>query len=177
MIQSISIIGNGKVSQYLEKAFLQSGIEVQVYARNPKLKQHLALNKLRGNNDLTIICVSDAAIASLSSSIPQQRGILVHSSGTAPLNTLDSKHPNRGIFYPLMSINAQTNLSLGDVPFCLEASSAACLKELETWADINKFNHYHIQSEQRKQLHLAAVISQNFTNYLYHWAFYRYAGR
>ncbi|QNR23820.1 Rossmann-like and DUF2520 domain-containing protein [Croceimicrobium hydrocarbonivorans] len=170
MIHKIAIIGNGKVGTFLSKAFADMGLDVSVYARNPKSASQKKLSELGDDSDLCLICIADRNIAELTKCIPAQKGILAHSSGTVPLEDLDIRHPNRGIFYPLMSLQAESEVDIQSIPFCLEASSESILNQLKSWAQSLDLSYYEIDSKKRKQLHLAAVISHNFSNYLYHWA-------
>ncbi|WP_421753209.1 Rossmann-like and DUF2520 domain-containing protein [Croceimicrobium sp.] len=170
MIHKIAIIGNGKVGTFLAKAFAKMGLDVSVYARNPKSASQKKLSELGDDSDLCIICIADRNIAELTKCIPAQKGIIAHSSGTVPLEALDSRHPNRGIFYPLMSLQAHSDLDIKTIPFCLEASADTTLRDLKSWAQALELTYYEINSKKRKQLHLAAVISHNFSNFLYHWA-------
>lgn len=171
MIESVSIIGNGKVARYVHRSLLGFGVKVQVYARNPQASDERELKDLATDSDLCLICISDDRIGEVSRQIPTQQGILAHSSGSVSLETLDKKHPKRGIFYPLMSINEESQTDLSLIPFCLEANDASQLKHLEEWCSRMGLKHYHVPSTMRRQLHLAAVVSHNFSNYFYHWAF------
>lgn len=174
MIKSVSILGNGNVGAYLALAFRQMGIEVSVYARHPK-GNDLALERLDGQADLCLLCIPDRFIAEVSDSIPVQQGIVAHTSGTVSLDAIHPKHEQRGIFYPLMSLRPDSLVEVQDIPFCLEASHAAVYHQLEAFALAHQLQHYPLNSEKRKQVHLAAVISHNFGNYLYHWAYTRLA--
>lgn len=169
MIKSVSILGNGNVGAYLAKAFRQMGIAVSVYSRHPKA-QELAWESLDGQADLCLLCIPDRFIAEVSAQIPVQSGIVAHTSGTVSLEAIDVKHQQRGIFYPLMSLRADSSVEVQQIPFCLEASRPEVYTELETFAKSHSLLHYPLDSEKRKHLHLAAVISHNFGNYLYHWA-------
>jgi len=171
MINSVAIIGNGKVGSYLALAFRQKGLQVKVYARSPKAENEHQLSELDQDSDLCLICVADRNVAQVSSKIPKQNGILAHSSGTIALEDLDTKHEKRGIFYPLMSIVENSPVDIKEIPFCLEANQNSVLKDIETWAEAMNLKHYRVPSHQRKRLHLAAVIGHNFSNFLYHWAY------
>lgn len=170
VIKQVSILGNGRVGTYLAQAFRQMAIEVRVFARQPKAgeKSWAAINT---DADLCFICVADRAIATVSQEIPVQEGMLVHASGSIGLEQLDPKHPNRGIFYPLMSIKAESEFSIKEIPFCLEANSEANYQQLAHFAEHYKLQYYPVPSEKRRYLHLAAVFSHNFSNLLYHQSY------
>jgi predicted short-subunit dehydrogenase-like oxidoreductase (DUF2520 family) len=56
------------------------------------------------------------------------------------------------------------------VPFCLEASDETVLREITALGKLISNAVFQLNSEQRSQLHLAAVFVNNFTNHLYHLA-------
>jgi predicted short-subunit dehydrogenase-like oxidoreductase (DUF2520 family) len=75
-----------------------------------------------------------------------------------------------GVFYPLQTFSKGRKVNMHQVPVCLEASSAEILMVLTVLADAIGDAVFEINSRQRKFLHLAAVMVNNFTNHLYHLA-------
>jgi predicted short-subunit dehydrogenase-like oxidoreductase (DUF2520 family) len=175
----VSIIGSGNVAQHLIQAFqnkivLDSQIElVQVFARNKKSLTHL-LDSNRITSDYTqlqaadvyIIAVSDDAIAEVSSQLPFENQLVVHTSGTVPLSTLENKN-RRGVFYPLQTFSKDKAVNFKTIPICLEAENEKDLQTLNQIASTISDAVYQINSEQRKALHVAAVFVNNFVNHLY----------
>jgi predicted short-subunit dehydrogenase-like oxidoreductase (DUF2520 family) len=175
----VIIIGSGNVAQHLIQAFqnkivLDSQIElVQVFARNKKSLTHL-LDSNRITSDYTqlqaadvyIIAVSDDAIAEVSPQLPFENQLVVHTSGTVPLTTLESKN-RRGVFYPLQTFSKDKAVNFKTIPICLEAENEKDLQTLNQIASTISDAVYQINSEQRKALHVAAVFVNNFVNHLY----------
>ena len=175
----VIIIGSGNVAQHLIQAFqnkivLDSQIElVQVFARNKKSLTHL-LDSNRITSDYTqlqaadvyIIAVSDDAIAEVSSQLPFENQLVVHTSGTVPLTTLKNKN-RRGVFYPLQTFSKDKAVNFKTIPICLEAENEKDLETLNQIANAISDAVYQINSEQRKALHVAAVFVNNFVNHLY----------
>ena len=175
----VIIIGSGNVAQHLIQAFqnkivLDSQIElVQVFARNKKSLTHL-LDSNRITSDYTqlqaadvyIIAVSDDAIAEVSSQLPFENQLVVHTSGTVPLSTLKNKK-RRGVFYPLQTFSKDKAVNFKTIPICLEAENEKDLQTLNQIANAISDAVYEINSEQRKALHVAAVFVNNFVNHLY----------
>ncbi|MFN3755058.1 Rossmann-like and DUF2520 domain-containing protein [Flavobacterium sp.] len=174
MIQ-VTIIGSGNVARHLIKAFSEKAeIElVQVFSRKPE-----AVNDLVNSNkivsdysqlqsvDLTIIAVSDNAIAEVSNQIPLKNQLVAHTSGSVAMTTLDSKN-RKGVFYPLQTFSKSKEVDFKNIPICLEAENDTDYQTLETVAK-SLFNViYQVNSEQRKALHVAAVFVSNFVNHLY----------
>lgn len=175
----VSIIGSGNVAQHLIQAFqnkivLDSQIElVQVFARNKKSLTHLLDSNIITSDyvqlqaaDVYIIAVSDDAIAEVSSQLPFENRLVVHTSGTVPLTTLESKN-RRGVFYPLQTFSKDKAVNFKTIPICLEAENEKDLETLNQIANAISDAVYEINSEQRKALHVAAVFVNNFVNHLY----------
>lgn len=171
----LSIIGSGNVAQHLIQAFGKTaGIElVQVAARRPESVAHLIPNHKITNNlnelqavDLTIIAVTDDAIAEVTAKIPFSGGLVVHTSGSVPMEALNGKN-RKGVFYPLQTFSKSKEINFRAIPICLEAETESDFKTLEMVAKAISDSVYSIDSEQRKALHVAAVFVSNFTNHLY----------
>ncbi|EJL60472.1 Rossmann-like and DUF2520 domain-containing protein [Flavobacterium sp. CF136] len=174
MIQ-ITLIGSGNVAQHLIKAFSKSDlVEIaQVFSRKKEALEHLLdsdkiiteYSALK-ESDVYIIAVSDNAIAEVSEQFLFDDKLIVHTSGTAPLNILDSKN-RRGVFYPLQTFSKNKAVDFSMIPICLEAENQSDYAILETVAKSISKAVFQISSEQRKALHVSAVFVNNFTNYLY----------
>jgi len=171
----ISIIGSGNVAQHLIEAFAKSNLIeiIQVFSRTQKqISPVLDSNKITNDwnaladADLYIIAVSDDAIASVSSQLPFENRLVVHTSGSAPLTMLDDKN-RKGVFYPLQTFTKGKNIDFKTIPFCLETQFENDYEILEKVAQSISDSTYKIDSHQRKALHVAAVFVNNFTNYLY----------
>ena len=154
---SVVIIGQGNVGHHLYKAFSKAKNVVITQINSRKLENI-------PQADVTIIAVSDDAIAEVSSKI--NNSFVVHTSGSVAMNSLENS-TKKGVFYPLQSFSKEKKVSFKKVPICLEASTKDDLKLLEKLAKSIGKKLYHINSEQRKRLHVSAVFVNNFTNHLY----------
>ena len=108
----VTLIGAGNVAQHLISTFLSaSNIEiVQVFARNSATTiDGIAPHKITSSYsalqdaDVYIIAVSDDAIPTVSEQLPFENRLVVHTSGAAPLDSLNCKN-RKGVFYPLQSV-------------------------------------------------------------------------
>lgn len=171
----ITIIGSGNVAQHLIEAFAKSNaVEIiQVYSRTQKQISPLLDSSKIVNDwsslkeaDLYIIAVSDDAIASVSSQLPFENRLVIHTSGSAQLTSLDDKN-RKGVFYPLQTFTKGKTIDFKTIPFCLETQFENDYILLEKVASSISESVYKIDSHQRKALHVAAVFVNNFTNYLY----------
>jgi len=171
----ITLIGSGNVAQHLIKAFSKSELVeiVQVFARKKEtLASVIDYDKIVNDfedlkeADLYIIAVSDNAITEVSQQLPFNNQLVVHTSGTASIDTLDIKN-RRGVFYPLQTFSKNKDIDFSVIPICLEAENTFDFRDLDTVAKSISNAVFPINSEQRKALHVAAVFVNNFTNHLY----------
>ena len=171
----VVLLGSGNVAQHLLQVLLKStDIElVQVFARNKSSISHLIAEEQITSNyqdlkeaDVYIISVSDNAIAEVSSHLPFENRLVVHTSGTSELSVLDSKN-RKGVFYPLQTFSKSKAVDFATIPICLETEKESDYKTLETLANLISKKVFAISSEQRKSLHVAAVFVCNFVNHLY----------
>jgi len=154
---SVLLIGKGNVATHLRNTFLSIDniVFTQISSRDltniPKA-------------DITIIAVTDDAIAEVSSKI--KNPLVVHTSGACSINELKNT-TNKGVFYMLQTFSLEKKVELNEVPFCLEAENKKDEDQLKELANLLSKKIYTVKSEQRKALHVAAVFVNNFTNYMY----------
>lgn len=170
---SVVIIGSGNVAKHLIKAFLKiENVNLkQVYTRNLEdealLKSSVSTTSdlsLIKEADVTIIAVSDDAIANISYNL--KNTLVVHTSGSVEMKALKNQK-NKGVFYLLQSFSKEKEINFSNVPICLEAENKSDLRKLEKLASLLQGNIYHLSSLQRKKIHVAAVFVNNFTNHMY----------
>lgn len=165
----IGIIGNGKAGNFLAKHFSVYNLEVYHFSRKPKNGQIDLINYSSSYDlDLLFIAVSDTQIQSVCEVIDSSPTVIVHLSGTTPISQIHTKHPNRGVFWPLMSLSPHTLSNIDEIPFCLETNNDDSKKLVEKFCDFLKLKRQWTDYPQRLKLHLAAVMSQNFSNHLFH---------
>ena len=171
----VSIIGSGNVARHLINAFVKSdAIEiVQVYVRNPEtVLLEIGFDKITndintlGEADIYIIAVSDNAIAGISADLPFLNRLVVHTSGSVPLEALSEKN-HKGVFYPLQTFTKNKEVDFRQIPLCIETQFSADYQLLERTGRIISDKVFAINTEQRKALHVAAVFVNNFTNHMY----------
>ena len=154
---SVLIVGNGNVAFHLYNA-LSALKEISV----SKISSRNLLEIPKA--DLTILAVSDNAIAAVSKQITNS--LVVHTSGFSALETLQNTS-RKGVFYPLQSFTKGKDVAFSTIPICIEATNINDEKLLKELAKKLSNSVYVINSEQRKALHVAAVFVNNFTNYMY----------
>lgn len=171
----VVIIGSGNVAQHLIKAFAKTKKIniVQVFSRQKENVTHLLDSSKITNDfntlveaDLYIIAVSDDAIAKVSSQLPFENRLVVHTSGSVPLDSLDKKN-RKGVFYPLQTFSKNAKIDFSQIPICLESENESDFNLLEKVAQSISNNAFKSNEKQRKALHISAVFVNNFVNYMY----------
>ena len=172
---SVSILGAGNVASHLFKAFYKSDkiIVNQWFNRTIKTIESFK-NKVEITDnlmtlkdaDVYIFAISDDAISNLSSQLPFENKLVVHTSGSVSIHQMDKKN-RRGVFYPLQTFSKTSEMDFKKVPFCIEALEKKDLETLKELAEGVGSKWYKINTDQRQTLHVAAVFANNFTNQMY----------
>jgi len=172
---NVVLLGAGNVASHLTTVFLDSqGINlVQVYNRSISTIEHLAeqtaitnhLSQLK-DADIYIIAISDNHITELEAKLYLNNKLVVHTSGSVTMSEL-KRNTNIGVFYPLQSFSKDKNVDFSTIPLCIESNDKSSFFLLDKLANLITDKVYHINSEQRKSIHLAAVFVNNFVNHMY----------
>ena len=175
-MNKISFVGSGNVAYHLSKTLKNVGFTISsVSSKNTNNAKALAKNlntkaclteEIDPSVDLVIIAVSDDSISEVIQALPQQIQSVIHTSGSIPMEVFQGKFENFGVFYPLQSFNKDQEIDMSSVPFLIEANTAELEKDLKYIAERVSTRAEIMDSEARKHLHLAAVIANNFVNYL-----------
>ncbi len=178
-IERIGIIGTGNVAWHFARLLSVSDISLSgVLVRNVNAAKAKGIDKrfsadlvddiqiLAEKSDLIIIAVTDGHIGEVASNLKSFNGIVCHTSGSFPLSSLTDVCDRSGVLYPLQTLTTGRELSPTEIPLCIEASDENLLSQLVLLAESAGFNYHLYNSEQRLLLHIAAVISCNFTNHL-----------
>ncbi|MBK8699164.1 MAG: DUF2520 domain-containing protein [Saprospiraceae bacterium] len=170
----IAIVGSGNMSSKLIPAFINAGFHVSgIYGRNKTTtnelatRHHLTVYNEIGEVDASIVflCVSDDSIADVSSGFKGHRAMLVHTSGSVSSNVLQTVE-KYGVLYPVQSMTRSGKVNFTKVPICVTASDESSLDILQTLASTVSEHVYPMSDVQRLNVHLAAVMTNNFINHL-----------
>jgi predicted short-subunit dehydrogenase-like oxidoreductase (DUF2520 family) len=181
-IQKIVIIGAGSVATNLAIALYYKGFTiVQVLNRSLGNAQLLAdrvnasytdnFEDISSDADLYIIAVKDSKISVIAEKIKLAQKLIVHTSGSIPMDELKCISDNYGVFYPLQTFSKTEIIEFTGIPICIEANTADNESVLLQLAFNLSGNVQKITSTQRKILHISAVFVSNFSSYLYLSAF------
>lgn len=178
MKKKLAIIGAGNLGTRVSIEFHNQGVEIiQVYSRT--ITSALTLGKLIGCNyvttpekitpeaDIYLVSISDVAFSDLLSKINFNNKLVVHTAGSIHIDELKKFSTNYGVFYPLQTFSKYCTVDFSQVPLCIEGNTPENEQILIDLASLISKDVRIISSEQRKQLHLAAVFACNFVNHMY----------
>jgi len=178
-IRKISIIGAGCVGSFFAREFFKLGFEInQIIARRKFTAISLAnevnadavsddFNKFDPGSDLYIMSVKDEVIMELRNKFPVENKIIVHTSGSVPMNVFKKASDNYGVLYPLQTIVKFREIDISTIPFFINASNEETFNVLEEFTKSFADHVVRLDDHKRMKLHMAAVFASNFTNYLY----------
>ncbi len=178
---NIVLIGAGNVGHHLGHRFVEQGFSIQqVFSRKITKARKLAkkvgaeaikdLTNIRPDADLYIIAVHDDAILSVAQKISPiiPTALVVHTSGAKACVILKPFFKNYGSFYPLQTFSISKKVNFEILPLCIYSPQKRNRTFLKKIAQSICPNVYEINDQQKSILHVAAVIVNNFPNYLYH---------
>jgi predicted short-subunit dehydrogenase-like oxidoreductase (DUF2520 family) len=173
-IKTISIIGSGNVAHHLGHAFSGTVKVRSVYSRNATENHKFATELFAFcadriediiHSDLVLVCVNDDSINEIINQLPRDQAV-AYTSGSVLMSELDRKE-NIGVIYPLQTFSKDVPVDLFHVPFFIEASDEPMAQDLFELAWIVSRKVIFANSEDRRNLHLAAVMVNNFTNHIH----------
>lgn len=150
----VAVIGTGNVGTQFSHIF---GVE-PISSRT--------LEGLPADADLYIIAVSDAAVKEVAEKLPELNGIVVHTTGSVPIDALKSiKCKGYGVMYPFQTISKKRQLHPEKIPLLLEASDVKTLEAIRSIAaDAGFANIEFANSSKRRLVHLTGTFACNFSN-------------
>ena len=177
---SIVFIGAGNLATNLAKALYDNGFRIiQVYSRTEESARALAqvveatyttdLSSVVTDAQLYIVSLKDAAFVQLLPEIVagKENALWVHTAGSIPMDVWADKVNRYGVLYPMQTFSKQRVVDFQHIPIFVESNSEADTRFLKAVASVLSKQVYEATSEQRKNLHLAAVFTCNFTNHMY----------
>ena len=177
MIRNIVLIGAGKLATQLGLTLVKNGFNIrQVYSRTFENAEELAerlnaystcdISEIQTDADLYIVAVKDAVLHNVIESLPKVKGIVVHTAGAMNMDLL-IRFNKYGIIYPFQTFTKEREVDFKQIPILLESNVDEVKEELEKMAGKISDTVMHCDSEQRQQIHLAAVFACNFSNHMY----------
>ncbi|MGF7231432.1 Rossmann-like and DUF2520 domain-containing protein [Arachidicoccus sp.] len=174
----IVIIGTGNVATILGKKMAgahhtilqvmgRSERAAAVLASALKCTYSLELTAMEQEADIYFICVQDKEINAVVAQMKvPENAMVVHTAGGISIQVLAGMFRNYGIVYPLQSLRKEVTV-LPVIPFFVDANNEHNCVILSEFAKTMSAQVHRANDIQRMKLHLAAVFTSNFTNYLY----------
>jgi predicted short-subunit dehydrogenase-like oxidoreductase (DUF2520 family) len=180
-VLDIIIIGTGRLARHLLEALSnRPDCSISIIGRDAKQLEALAslysdIRKLSyaeiSPGSICLLCVNDSSIAEIAPLISQKECTLIHFSGVEPIKSLSKTHQNSAVFWPLQSFGKNNKVNWKQIPVVTETSSEVSKSSVDLLVKLLDCQPYPLLAEQRMQLHLAAVLVNNFSNFLFHQAF------
>lgn len=171
----VAIIGSGNVATVMGRKIRHAGhIIEQVYSRNEEHARYLAeqldaphsASEIAPGADLYIVAISDGSLHGVDKWLKLGSKLVVHTAGSVPMDVLKNVSDNYGILYPLQTLRKELNTNT-ILPVLVDANNennrSSIFSFARSFADIVQYTN----DEKRSKLHLAAVIANNFSNYLF----------
>ena len=179
---SITCIGAGNVATRLLVALRDKGISVrQIISKHGQSAANLAklvhaplhgndLSELDDKSDFYLIAVKDDDIEVILQNFPvcfTGNQILMHTSGSFNENEMAGFARHVGCFYPLQTFRKDIKTDLLHTPFLINGNEEETMSKIHSLAALIS-DHVKVYSfTDRQNIHVAAVIVNNFTNHLY----------
>jgi predicted short-subunit dehydrogenase-like oxidoreductase (DUF2520 family) len=173
----IVIIGTGNTATVLGKLFHKGGHRViQVMGRDESHAAQLAktLNspysvdqkQVNIDADLYVIAVADSAIPEIATWLRVDKKPVVHTAGSVEIEILIPCSKNHGVLYPLQSLRKEMDY-LPEIPFLVDGNTEDSGTLIYDFATSISQDVEFANDQKRLMVHIAAVITSNFTNHLY----------
>lgn len=173
----VVLLGVGNIAHYFASQLNQNSDFqlVQVYGRDAEKTKTFGaqfgiptvfkLEAVLQEADIFLYAVNDGSIESLAKIINRKTALHIHCAGSQSLSLLENAGENQAIIWPIYSINKEQEFTR-TIPLIIDGSSNFAIqtatllsKEISDMVSTANF-------EQRKYLHLNAVLVNNFTNHL-----------
>lgn len=174
----ITFIGSGNVATHYALALHACGHTIdQVWSRDFDHAELLAsrvqaqatnhLAELRQGADVYVMAVTDDALFDIALDVQFGDALVLHTSGATSMQVLRSTSTRYGVVWSPQSFVRDFALDYPTLPFCIEGNCQQAEEMIKTLFGAVSSHLYPTTLEQRRYLHLAAVMVNNFTNGLY----------
>jgi predicted short-subunit dehydrogenase-like oxidoreductase (DUF2520 family) len=157
-----------KTDNEIAGLYSRNNRDARACVRGEKVDLFSDLSEIPTSADLYLICVNDDSISEIVSLLPseiKESKIIAHTSGSQPIGVLEDADL-AGVFYPVQTFTKGRKMNYDDIPFCINANTENIETKLSSLANDISGNVNFVSDEQRKKIHLSAVMVNNFVNHL-----------
>jgi len=175
---TFSIIGTGNIAWFFGNRIVAGKHRCTgVYSRDKTAAKKLAENLLAdkygtvndiedGISDVCFLAISDIAIGEVATQLRFKQTVLVHTAGAVSLDIIKTAAADRAVLWPVYSILKSNPPGHRNIPCAWEASTPKARRYVQEMGHAITDVLFEAKYEQRKWLHLSAVIGNNFINHL-----------
>ena len=175
---TFNIVGTGNIAWFFGKRLMSGGHQCTgVFGRNVEAAKELAdtlLSDVYGSiadvkdrdSDICFLAVSDIAIGKVASQLSFKQTVLVHTAGSVSLDAITIASKDCAVLWPVYAIQKNSLPAHRNIPCAWEATSGKAERYVQSIGHAITDVMFEAKGEQRKWLHLAAVMSGNFMNHL-----------
>jgi predicted short-subunit dehydrogenase-like oxidoreductase (DUF2520 family) len=177
-IYDVVLVGAGNVAWHLCQEFTKAGFKIsRIINRSEDPAKILA--EISGSQWTTdfgisnkdtqfiVLAIGDSYLEQIVDKIDKSENIILHTSGSVGINIFFGKSARYGVLYPFQTLTKEVETDFSEIPVLTEACDEDTLKSIDYLASKISSKVVHMDSDQRRKLHLAGVISNNFTNHLF----------
>ena len=176
-IENITVIGAGNVGSQLCKQLYLKGYEIDAIVNsgsNVSAKFlddinsiHIdQIHNLPSESDAYLIAVSDDQYENVIATFPYRDKLMIHTSGSFESVKFEKITKRWCCLYPLQTISKTKDVNWKNVQFYIESAQENDYLKISKLCKKADFSYEYANSDKRKQLHIAAVVSNNFTYHL-----------
>jgi predicted short-subunit dehydrogenase-like oxidoreductase (DUF2520 family) len=175
---TFGILGTGNMAWFLGTRLIAAGHTcIGICSRNIQAAAELA-GKLNsrvyasqhdiqdGGMDALFLAISDSALSEVASQFHFEETVLNHTAGSASTEALAAAAQHYAVIWPIYSISKNDLPAHRNIPCAWEASDEKAKTIILQVANALTDVCFEARYEQRKWLHLTAVIGNNFVNHL-----------
>jgi len=171
----IALIGTGNVATHIANRIIElnldlfgvlgsSTVKTQLFSEKTGIKALKDYSEL-SKADLAIVCVQDNKLETTLKETLEFCNC-VTTSGTFDITRLPKMNFEAGVFYPLQSFAADTEVDFSKIPFFIEAADRLFEKELLQLGNQLGKEAVIFNASDRINLHITAVFLNNFSNHI-----------
>lgn len=173
----INLVGAGNVAWHLSNALANTDYAIkQIYSRTLDKAQRLAntfgyeaVKQLTDFDEVEaiILAVDDNQIEQVANELPNPfNAVVMHTSGSVSIDALQT-HQHAAVFWMIESLTAGKKINYSQIPIIVHYSDVRANNLVNELARTISSKVHILADTERRKLHLAAVMANNFTNHLF----------